>query len=119
MWWLIPIGATVLAVAWAMFRARPEKPTEAIEGMESLRRMQAAIERPLPQADPLRQGRRKDAEAEYPGQEPPARQPASPPAPVQPATVRPVDAPSSAEARGESAVESNPEEADGSEAGGR
>jgi len=48
LWWLIPVGATVLAVAWAMYRARPERPTEAIEGMEHLRRMQMAIQRPLP-----------------------------------------------------------------------
>lgn len=48
LWWLIPIGATVLAVAWAMYRARPERPTEAIEGMEHLRRMQLAMQRPLP-----------------------------------------------------------------------
>lgn len=52
LWWLIPIGATVLAVAWAMYRARPERPTEAIEGMEHLRRMQLAIQRPLPGGHP-------------------------------------------------------------------
>ncbi|MFM7144944.1 MAG: hypothetical protein ACKOW5_01250 [Actinomycetales bacterium] len=52
LWWLIPIGATVLAVAWAIYRARPERPTEAIEGMEHLRRMQLAMERPLPQEAP-------------------------------------------------------------------
>jgi hypothetical protein len=58
LWWLIPIGATVLAVAWAIYRARPERPTEAIEGMEHLRRMQLAMERPLPQEAPD-SGRRK------------------------------------------------------------
>lgn len=69
LWWLIPIGATVLAVAWAMYRARPERPTEAIEGMEHLRRMQLAMERPLPQESPGKGrrrtlGRRADAAAE-------------------------------------------------------
>jgi hypothetical protein len=58
LWWLIPIGATVLAVAWAMYRARPERPTEAIEGMEHLRRMQLAMERPLPQQAPEKARRR-------------------------------------------------------------
>lgn len=124
MWWLIPIGATVLAVAWAMFRARPEKPTEAIEGMEHLRRMQAAIERPLPQTDPIRQGRRKVSESEHPVQEPPSQPPLSQPAPVQPApvqpaTVRPVDAPSVTDDASGSTVESNPDDTDLSEAGGR
>ena len=59
LWWLIPIGATVLAVAWAMYRARPERPTEAIEGMEHLRRMQMAMERPLPQQAPVDKERRR------------------------------------------------------------
>ncbi len=48
LWWLIPIGITVLAVLWAMFRARPEKPIEAEDGMAQLRRFQDAMERPLP-----------------------------------------------------------------------
>jgi len=68
LWWLIPIGATVLAVAWAMYRARPERPTEAIEGMEHLRRMQLAMERPLPQESPDKRRRRtlgrEDADAQ-------------------------------------------------------
>lgn len=51
-WWLIPIAATVLAVGWAALRARPEPPTEAHEGMEQLRRMQEAMNRPLPGPSP-------------------------------------------------------------------
>lgn len=47
-WWLIPIAATILAVGWAALRSRPEPPTEAHEGMEQLRRMQEAMNRPLP-----------------------------------------------------------------------
>lgn len=47
-WWLIPIIATVLAVAFVMLRSRPAKPTTAEDSMESLRRMQEAMERPLP-----------------------------------------------------------------------
>ena len=50
-WWLIPIVATVLAITWAAWRARPERPTEAHDGMESLKRMQSAMERPLPTQD--------------------------------------------------------------------
>lgn len=80
LWWLIPIGATVLAVAWAIYRARPERPTEAIEGMEHLRRMQLAMERPLPQeqADKARRrrgvGRGRDEDEADPSS------PAGPPA---------------------------------------
>lgn len=48
-WWLIPIGATVLAVLFVMLRARPAKPTTAEDSMASLRRMQRAMERPLPE----------------------------------------------------------------------
>jgi hypothetical protein len=47
-WWLIPIGATILAILWATLRARPAKPTEGQDGMAGLRRFQDAMERPLP-----------------------------------------------------------------------
>lgn len=53
-WWLIPIGATVLAVLFVMLRSRPEKPTTAEDSMERLRRMQEAMERPLPSGGNLR-----------------------------------------------------------------
>lgn len=48
MWWLIPIGATVLAVGFVMLRGRPTKPTAARDSMENLKAMQQAMERPLP-----------------------------------------------------------------------
>lgn len=47
-WWLIPIVATVLAVLFVMLRSRPAKPTTTEDAMEGLRRMQEAMERPLP-----------------------------------------------------------------------
>jgi hypothetical protein len=50
-WWLIPIGATVLAIVFVMLRSRPSKPTTPTDSMESLRRMQKAMERPLPGDD--------------------------------------------------------------------
>lgn len=53
-WWLIPIGATVLAVLFVMLRGRPSKPSTAEDGMTSLRRMQEAMERPLPDEGPIR-----------------------------------------------------------------
>jgi hypothetical protein len=47
-WWLIPIVATVLAVLFVMMRSRPSKPATANDSMANLRRMQEAMERPLP-----------------------------------------------------------------------
>lgn len=48
MWWLIPIGATVLAVGFVMLRGRPKKPIAARDSMENLKAMQQAMKRPLP-----------------------------------------------------------------------
>ena len=53
-WWLIPIIATVLAVLFVMLRSRPAKPTTAEDSMERLRRMQEAMERPMPSSGNLR-----------------------------------------------------------------
>jgi hypothetical protein len=53
-WWLIPIGATILAVGFVMLRSRPTKPMTAEDGMTSLKRMQEAMERPLPDEGPIR-----------------------------------------------------------------
>ena len=47
-WWLIPLVATVLAVAFVALRSRPSKPTTAEDSMARLRRMQEAMERPMP-----------------------------------------------------------------------
>jgi hypothetical protein len=49
-WWLIPLVATILAVAFVALRSRPTKPSTADDGMDRMRRMQQAMERPLPGA---------------------------------------------------------------------
>lgn len=59
MWWLIPLVATVLAITWAAWRARPERPIEGHDAMENLRRLQIAMERPMPPKD---EDARKDDE---------------------------------------------------------
>ena len=50
-WWLIPLIATVLAVAFVALRSRPDKPATPADGMDRLRRMQQAMERPMPKDD--------------------------------------------------------------------
>ena len=47
-WWLIPLVATILAVLFVMLRSRPAKPTTAEDSMARLKRMQEAMERPMP-----------------------------------------------------------------------
>ncbi len=51
-WWLIPLVATVLAVAFVALRSRPAKPATPADGMDRLRRMQQAMERPMPSDGP-------------------------------------------------------------------
>ena len=53
MWWLIPLFATFLAVGYAMYRGRPERPMEGQEGMQTLRAIQEAMDRPMPSGQPL------------------------------------------------------------------
>jgi hypothetical protein len=53
-WWLIPLAATVLAVLFVTLRNRPAKPTTAEDSMERLRRMQEAMERPMPSSGNFR-----------------------------------------------------------------
>lgn len=47
-WWLIPIGATVLALIFVVLRTRTPKEAPTRDSMDNLRRMQEAMERPLP-----------------------------------------------------------------------
>jgi hypothetical protein len=51
-WWLIPLVATILAVAFVALRSRPAKPATPADGMDRLRRMQQAMERPMPSEGP-------------------------------------------------------------------
>jgi hypothetical protein len=49
---LIPIGATALAILYVVYRSRPAKPIDPRDSMQNLRRLQDAMERPLPDLDP-------------------------------------------------------------------
>ena len=55
LWWLIPIGATCLAILGVMLWARPRPPMDGHDGMAMLRRFQSAMERPLPGRGPHEQ----------------------------------------------------------------
>jgi hypothetical protein len=52
LWWLIPIVATALALAWAALRARPHREPKAQVGMSDRERFREAMERPLPPNHP-------------------------------------------------------------------
>ncbi len=48
LWWLIPLGATLLALAWAAARSRPRRAADAHETVGDMARFRAAMRRPLP-----------------------------------------------------------------------
>jgi hypothetical protein len=52
LWWLIPIVATALALAWAALRARPSRQPKAQVGLSDRERFREAMERPLPPTHP-------------------------------------------------------------------
>ncbi|MGH3326741.1 MAG: hypothetical protein ACRDPT_02900 [Streptomycetales bacterium] len=43
-WWGIPLGATLIAVVWAMWASRPRPPSNVFDSLESHRRFRAAME---------------------------------------------------------------------------
>jgi len=50
-WWLIPIGATAIALAWAALRTRPTRQPDPHTAMADQARFREAMERPLPRLD--------------------------------------------------------------------
>ena len=44
-WWLIPLSATVLAIAWVTWRNRPKRPADAHQTLAAHRKFTAALER--------------------------------------------------------------------------
>lgn len=56
-WWLIPIVATLLAVAWVTWRARPPRRADPHESLAAHRRFTEALspstdQQPTPPAEP-------------------------------------------------------------------
>jgi len=49
-WWLIPIGATVLAIAWASWASRPKPRADVHDTLQSYERFRRALGAPPPPA---------------------------------------------------------------------
>lgn len=47
-WLLIPLVATLLGIAWVVWRSREPKPVDPQQGMEELARFREAMAKPLP-----------------------------------------------------------------------
>jgi hypothetical protein len=47
-WLLIPLVATLLGIAWVVWRSREPKPVDPEQGMEELARFREAMAKPLP-----------------------------------------------------------------------
>ncbi|MFM9136449.1 MAG: hypothetical protein ACKOT0_13615, partial [bacterium] len=52
LWWLIPIGATLLALGWAAMRSRPRRTVDTHESVTGMMRFTEAMRRPLPDGEP-------------------------------------------------------------------
>ncbi len=44
-WWLIPVTATLLAIAWVMWRNRPRRPADAHHTLAAHQKFTEALER--------------------------------------------------------------------------
>jgi len=76
LWWLIPIGATLLALAWAASRNRPRRSVGTHESLGDMARFRAAMRKPMPAEQPPPARPR-----------PPARRPAASSRPRRPASA--------------------------------
>ena len=47
-WWLIPITATLLAIVWVTWRARPRRPADPHESLAAHQRFTEAMSHPAP-----------------------------------------------------------------------
>lgn len=50
-WWLIPIVATLLAVVWVTWRARPRRPVDPHHSLAAHRRFTEALSPPTPRPE--------------------------------------------------------------------
>jgi len=52
LWWLIPLGATLLALVWAAWRSRPERAVDMHTSISNRARFDAAMNRPMTRPAP-------------------------------------------------------------------
>jgi hypothetical protein len=72
LWWLIPLAATLIALAWAAARSRPRRAADTHETVGDMARFRAAMRRPLP-SDQVPMERRRRPAASRPGSARPGR----------------------------------------------
>lgn len=48
LWWLIPLGATLLALVWAAWRSRPQRAVDMHTSISNQARFNAAMRRSVP-----------------------------------------------------------------------
>lgn len=61
LWWLIPITATLLAVAWVTWNGRPRRPADPHHTLAAHRRFTEALAAPVPGEAPASQDVSADA----------------------------------------------------------
>ncbi len=81
LWWLIPVGATLLALTWAALRTRPRRPVDTHASLSDMARFRAAMRRPMPDGD---EGPRGEVR---PRRSTPSRRPARRSGPARPSAT--------------------------------
>jgi hypothetical protein len=59
-WWIVPAVATLAAIAWTRWAARPRRPEGVTESVENYRKLQAAMARPATRS-PAKRPRKRPA----------------------------------------------------------
>lgn len=57
-WWIVPAVATLAAIAWTHWAARPRRPEGVTESVENYRKLRAAMARPTTRPPAKRPGKR-------------------------------------------------------------
>ncbi len=61
-WWIVPIVATLAAIAWTRWAARPRRPEGVIASVESYRRARDAMApKPAPRREAVEDRRKRSA----------------------------------------------------------